>query len=407
MKIMKLLVLGLISGTIVTCGNVSYRVHADTTTYENTETYEEVDEDVEEDPGSSLFTDIQGHWSEPWVRWALDNQLMVGYDDGSFRPDQPITEAEFLKLFYLSFGYPKATSIGEEWTAAPYRMAKWWNHPVTGLQYPVARSAPITRMAAARLVASGLGMNYNDTDSVVYLLGNSLLPLPGEPTLVGFRGNLPLTRAEAIQWMRMLKLKGIYTVNSRPEGRSDRSHLPSLPEQGTGLKDFIAVPVTDRDFGIADSGRNLFIDFGSSRMLVGEHYGDSTGQDVFNNEMYKEVSVHYDTEGRLNTWKIDKDNERIDPIHIGTLNNIRPGISTLEDVLKAYGTYVAVDNEYGIIVSYWFENKGGVYEPRLSPFEMDNMEGGFYIGFIIDKQSLKVQTILISTAQQAMNPTDI
>lgn len=79
----------------------------------------------------------------------------------------------------------------------------------------------------------------------------------------------------------------------------------------------------------------------------------------------------------------------------------------MEDVLKAYGTYVAVDNEYGIIVSYWFENKGGVYEPRLSPFEMDNMEGGFYIGFIIDKQSLKVQTILISTAQQAMNPTDI
>lgn len=92
---MKLLVLGLISGTIVTCGNVSYRVHAETTTYENTGTYEEVEEDGEEDPASSLFTDIQGHWSEPWVRWALGNQLMVGYDDGSFRPDQPITEAEF------------------------------------------------------------------------------------------------------------------------------------------------------------------------------------------------------------------------------------------------------------------------------------------------------------------------
>ncbi|WP_234530250.1 S-layer homology domain-containing protein [Paenibacillus pseudetheri] len=353
----KIWVLSLIAGTIMICGNVSYGVNAGKITYEDTGAYGDVDEDAEENLESPLFPDVQGHWAEPLVRWAISNQWMVGYEDGSFRPDQSITEAEFLKLYYLSFGYPKATSISEEWTAAPYRMAKWWNHPVTGLQYQVARSTPITRMAAARLVASGLGVNYNDADSVVFLLGNALLPLPEEPALVGFKGNLPLTRAEAIQWMRMLKLKGVYTVTTRPEERSDRNLLPPLPEQGTGLKDFEAVPVTDRDFGIADSERNLIIDFGSSRWLVEEHYGDSTGQDVFNNEMYKEIYVHYDKAGRLNSWKIDTDIESGELKHIGTLGNIRPGVSTLADVLEEYGTYVAVGGDYGIIASYWFENK--------------------------------------------------
>ncbi|WP_339316312.1 S-layer homology domain-containing protein [Paenibacillus sp. FSL R10-2734] len=406
----KLLVLSLITGAIVICGNASYSVNADTITPENTGVYEEVDEegdeDYEEDPKARLFPDLQNHWAKTLVWWAIGSQFMVGYEDGSFRPDQSITEAEFLKLYYLSYGYPKATSFGEEWTAAPYRMAKMWKHPVTGLQYQVARFTPITRMNAARLVASGLGVNYNEVDSVIYLLGNELLPLPNEPTLAGFRGNVPLTRVEAIEWMRMLKLKGVYTVSPRPEERSERKLLPPLPEQGTGLKDFETFPVSDRDFGIADSGRNLFIDFGSSRGLVEKHYGDSTGQDVFNYEMYNEISVHYDTAGRLDSWKIDTDVEKGGPIRTGTFGNIRPGVSTMADVLKAYGTYVAVSNNYGIVVSYWFENNDGVYEPRLSPFEIENMENGFCIGFGIDKQSLKVESILISTAQQAQYPRD-
>jgi hypothetical protein len=49
------------------------------------------------------FSDIAGHWSMEWVIKAVEAGLVSGYDDGTFRPDNNITRAEYTKLVIEAF----------------------------------------------------------------------------------------------------------------------------------------------------------------------------------------------------------------------------------------------------------------------------------------------------------------
>jgi len=45
--------------------------------------------------------DYEGHWAEEYIKKAINAGYMTGYPDGSFKPDNPITRAEFCRV--LSF----------------------------------------------------------------------------------------------------------------------------------------------------------------------------------------------------------------------------------------------------------------------------------------------------------------
>ena len=49
--------------------------------------------------GPSKFSDTIGHWAEEAISKALNEGLITGYPDGSFRPDEPITRAEAMTIF--------------------------------------------------------------------------------------------------------------------------------------------------------------------------------------------------------------------------------------------------------------------------------------------------------------------
>ena len=43
----------------------------------------------------AAYKDIENnYWAKNWIYTALDTNLMIGYPDGKFRPDQPVTKAE-------------------------------------------------------------------------------------------------------------------------------------------------------------------------------------------------------------------------------------------------------------------------------------------------------------------------
>ena len=48
--------------------------------------------------GGKSFTDLSGHWSKTYVELAAGNGWIAGYPDGSFRPDQKITRAETVTM---------------------------------------------------------------------------------------------------------------------------------------------------------------------------------------------------------------------------------------------------------------------------------------------------------------------
>ena len=60
---------------------------------------------VGEQGGSSKFADVQGHWAESYIAKATEYGYISGYPDGTFRPDANITRAEALKVVSEVFGF--------------------------------------------------------------------------------------------------------------------------------------------------------------------------------------------------------------------------------------------------------------------------------------------------------------
>src|SRR5665648_788507 len=56
-------------------------------------------------------SDISGHWAEATIQSWVDNGLIKGYPDGTFKPDNNITRAEFISLVNRAFGYTETAPI--------------------------------------------------------------------------------------------------------------------------------------------------------------------------------------------------------------------------------------------------------------------------------------------------------
>ncbi len=51
----------------------------------------------------SQASDVAGNWAEPFIRVLVEKGIIAGYPDGTFKPDQPITRAEFAALLNKAF----------------------------------------------------------------------------------------------------------------------------------------------------------------------------------------------------------------------------------------------------------------------------------------------------------------
>lgn len=56
------------------------------------------------------FSDVNDHWSAVYVRQAAAKGLLSGYPDGTFRPDAPLTRAEFAAVLWRTAGSPEPRS---------------------------------------------------------------------------------------------------------------------------------------------------------------------------------------------------------------------------------------------------------------------------------------------------------
>ena len=49
------------------------------------------------------FSDLEGHWAKDTVEQLADEGVISGFEDGTFRPDQSVTRAEFTKMIVQAF----------------------------------------------------------------------------------------------------------------------------------------------------------------------------------------------------------------------------------------------------------------------------------------------------------------
>ncbi|WP_171683582.1 S-layer homology domain-containing protein [Paenibacillus planticolens] len=65
------------------------------------------------------FKDTTQHWAEPSILTAVEKKYVDGYEDGTFKPDSPISRAEFIKMVALATG-EKVNQVGGDGWFQPY-----------------------------------------------------------------------------------------------------------------------------------------------------------------------------------------------------------------------------------------------------------------------------------------------
>ena len=104
----------------------------------------------------AAFSDVEGdYWCENQINDFLESGFIDGYEDGTFRPEQAITRAEFSKIINSYMGY----EVSGEWQEANMQVAKEKGYLTVG-----EKESTITREEA--FVSLNILMNLADVEGV-------------------------------------------------------------------------------------------------------------------------------------------------------------------------------------------------------------------------------------------------
>ena len=130
------------------------------------------------------FSDIPAdYWANPYLLGLSELGIISGFPDGTFRPSQPVTRAEFAAILNKAFPQPLGSSalsfddVSEDyWATQAIQSARAANF-LSG--YPGNLFRPqqlIPRVQAIVALASGLGYSSSDTRSVDYFTDARSIP---------------------------------------------------------------------------------------------------------------------------------------------------------------------------------------------------------------------------------------
>lgn len=177
--------------------------------------------------------DIQGHWAQNTINKWVDKGDISGYPDGTFRPNNMITRAEFVVLVNNAMGYTKSGYAYFSDVPDHY----WGKNAIqTGVEAGYISgdgngtfrpNDPVTRQEAAAMISRILGLKQNDSQSYrytdSYAISNWAKGVVGAVSDAGIMSGYPdgsfgpnkvLTRAEAVLALDK-------TVNYKPDDKED------------------------------------------------------------------------------------------------------------------------------------------------------------------------------------------
>jgi len=167
------------------------------------------------DGAAGTFKDVSpSHWGYETIRWGVERGIAAGFPDGTFRPDESVSEEQFLALWLRANGYPRDSRPGEAWSDPYYELADAMLLPVDG-----NRAACSTRERVAEVSAAYHGLYLRGADAIRHLLDAGWSLGRTAPTVEGYQGGRPLTRAEAVQFIRNVL-----------ESRANQDPVPLLTE---------------------------------------------------------------------------------------------------------------------------------------------------------------------------------
>ena len=190
----------------------------------------------------TIFSDVANHWAIEPIRWAYENNIVGGYEDGTFRPDNQVTEAEFaaiLARYAANVTVEGEPEEGEHWAQAVYDTLEKYGMPLRGYNNDKIKNQPITRGQIARIVAAKNGFNLDEVLAIEYMYENDLSGGfdSTKRNYETYGADQYLTRAQAVAFMQRLSKAGITTFRGEESPISDGRELGSISGEPLTVED--------------------------------------------------------------------------------------------------------------------------------------------------------------------------
>jgi hypothetical protein len=165
------------------------------------------------------FKDVNAdYWASDSIKWASARGLISGYDDGSFKPNAVLTEAQFAAIISRYYdelstevkGYNSKVKTPKHWSEGNYDALAKYNVPLLGYDDSFYKNSPVMRGLIAQVVSHVNGADTDLEGAIYYLFDEGITVgknVNGKTIYEKFGHTDHLTRAQAVVFFHRLFTK--------------------------------------------------------------------------------------------------------------------------------------------------------------------------------------------------------
>lgn len=164
---------------------------------------------------SAALNDIQGHWAAAAIQKMVDQGVVTGMPDGSFKPDNSISRAEFATLVVKAFKLESKSGkvfndTSHHWakdyiaTANAYGILNGYSDIKFGPDDPITREQMAVMIVKAdKLQSSGTALSFSDSNKISAWAKDAVATASANQLIKGFpdgsfQPQAGATRAQAV-----------------------------------------------------------------------------------------------------------------------------------------------------------------------------------------------------------------
>ncbi|ONI40354.1 hypothetical protein AN639_04895 [Candidatus Epulonipiscium fishelsonii] len=286
-----------------------------------------------------IFNDIAQHWARDNIESLTSSNILVGYSDGTFRPNEKITRAEFAACLKKIFKIPLNLSIeGKEYTDIENN--KWYTDTIEAVMYfklmndygsEFKPNQPITREEVAYAIVQAFDMKKEYIKKI------------NSSTQFTDSNQISVWAKDAID---ILFTKGF--IVSNPDGKFRPTH-PMTRAEVTVLIDRAIKENGEIYTNIDKLNKNIATEKGHEKIKLSDYY-----KDIITTKAQSMSRWGYNSKRTIfkenNILHIVDSNDSIITIHRFDITTFKK-VDTifLSTPLPIYGGFLATENNYFVI----------------------------------------------------------